>query len=187
FNSNGSRRGLDYSTAKFRNAFRRIAIIMRGGTRGEINTSLRALGMPRLQAPLAATGIPPSGQVAIVWNPQGQGAPNVAGNQPHDYWPGGRYVDYVGDDLYSQNFRAYWKGVQPLYNYGKPFILGEWAPWGTDDPTFVTNVFNWAKTHPRTAAIVYYDFSSTFDLSRKPRSLSAYRTLDQRPMFATTV
>jgi hypothetical protein len=186
FNSNGSRRGLDYSTAKFRAAFRRIAIIMRGGTRGEINTSLRALGMPRLQAPLAAAGIPPSGQVAIVWNPQGQGAPNVAGNQPHDYWPGGRYVDYVGDDLYSQNFRAFWKGVQPLYNYGKPFILGEWAPWGTDDPTFVTNVFNWTKTHPRTAAIVYYDLSSTFDLSRKPRSLSAYRTLDQRAMFATT-
>jgi hypothetical protein len=187
FNSNGSRRGLDYSTAKFRNAFRRIAIIMRGGTHAEINASLHALGLLGLQAPLATAGIPPSGQVAMVWNPQGAGAPNVAGNQPHDYWPGGRYVDYVGDDLYSQNFRAYWKGMQPLYNYGKPFILGEWAPWGTDDPTFVTNVFNWTKTHPRTAALVYYDLSSTFDLSRKPKSLSVYRTLDQRAKFATTV
>jgi hypothetical protein len=107
------------------NAFRRTATIMRGGTRDDINTRLHALGMHGLQASLAAAGIPPSGQVAMVWNPQGQGAPNVAGNQPHAYWPGGGYVDYVADDLYSQNFRAYWKGMQPLYNYGKPFILGE--------------------------------------------------------------
>jgi hypothetical protein len=186
FNSNGSRRSADYSTVNFRNAFRRIAIIMRGGTRAEINISLHAIGLPVLQAALPATGIPPSGLIAMVWNPQGQGAPNVAGNQPHDYWPGGRYVDYVGDDLYSQNFRAFWKGVQPLYNYGKPFVLGEWAPWGTDDPTFVSAVFNWTKTHPRTAAIVYYDLSSTFDLRGKPRSLSVYRTLAGRAMFATT-
>ena len=41
--------------------------------------------------------------------------------------------------------------------------------------------------HPRTAAIVYYDYSSTFDLSRKPRSLAAYRTLAARPMFSTSV
>jgi hypothetical protein len=187
FNQNGSRRGLQYSTAKFRAAFRRIAIIMRGGTRDVINARLHAAGLRRLQTSISAAGIEPSGQIALVWNPQGAGAPNVSGNQPKDYWPGRNYVDFVGDDLYSQHFRAYWKGMGPLYNMGKPFILGEWAPWGTDDPTFVKAVFNWAKYHPRTAAIVYYDYSSTFDLSRKPRSLAAYRTLAARPMFNTSV
>jgi beta-mannanase len=122
----------------------------------------------------------------MVWNPQGAGAPNVRGNQPHDYWPGTRYVDYVGDDLYDQGFRAYWKGMQPLYNYGKPFILGEWAPWGIDDPAFVSQVFNWVRTHPRTAALVYYDYSSTFSLGNKPRALKAYRTLAARTRFQTT-
>jgi hypothetical protein len=162
FNQNGSRRGASYSQANFKGAFRRIAIIMRGGTRAEINAKLAAAGLHRLQAPVAADGVPPSGLVAMVWNPQGAGAPN------------------------SQNFRAYWKGMAPLYNYGKPFILGEWAPWSTDDPTFVSQVLNWVKTHPRTAALVYYQSSSRFDLSRKPKSLAAYRKLDQRAVFKTT-
>jgi hypothetical protein len=47
-------------------------------------------------------------------------------------------------------------------------------------------VFNWVKTHPRTAALVYYDYSSTFDLGNKPRSLKAYRTLAARTRFNTT-
>lgn len=186
FNANGTRRNASHSTRSYKRAFRRIAIIMRGGTRAEINAGLHAAGLPRLQAPLPVTGIAPSGLVAMVWNPQGAGAPNVRGNGPHAYWPGKNYVDYVGDDLYDQGFRAYWKGMQPLYNYGKPFILGEWAPWGIDDPTFVSRVFNWVKTHPRTAALVYYDYSSTFALRTKPRSLKAYRTLAARTRFQTT-
>jgi hypothetical protein len=40
--------------------------------------------------------------------------------------------------------------------------------------------------HPRTAAIVYFDYSSTFDLGSKPRSLSAYRSQAGRAVFATT-
>ena len=187
FNSNGTRRGVNYSTGKYRGAFRRIAIIMRGGTKAQINANLAAAGLPALQAPLAASGITPSGQVEMVWNPQGRGAPDVAGNQPRNYWPGGAYVDFVGDDLYSQAFHAYWPGMKTLYGYGKPFILGEWAPWNADDPTFVNEVFTWARNHPRTAAIVYYDESSAFSLSTKPKSLSAYRAQAARAAFATTV
>jgi hypothetical protein len=186
FNANGTRKGAAYSTSKYRAAFRRIAIILRGGTRDAINAELHAAGLRLLQAPLSAAGIPPSGQIALVWNPQGAGSPNVTGNQPRDYYPGNAYVDYVADDLYAQGGNAYWKGMQPLYNYGKPFILGEWAPWGYDDPTFVNKVFSWARMHPRTAAIVYFDYSSTFDLGSKPRSLSAYRSQAGRAVFATT-
>ena len=124
FNANGTHRGAAYSTGNFKKAFRRIAIIMRGGTRAEINAALHAAGLPQLQAPLPAAGIPPSGLVAMVCETAGSRRAEREGNQPHDYWPGKNYVDYVGDDLYAQGFRAYWKGMQPLYNYGKPFILG---------------------------------------------------------------
>jgi len=96
-------------------------------------------------------------------------------------------VDYVADDLYEQGGHAYWSGMQPLYNYGKPFILGEWAPWGNDDPRFVSQVLGWVKTHPRTAALVYYQFRSPdFQLQAKPRSLRIYRSLAQRAVFQTT-
>ena len=52
-------------------------------------------------------------------------------------------------------------------------MLGEWAPWGTDDSGFVAQVFKWAESHPRTAAIVYYDLNARFNL--QPKSLAAYR------------
>ncbi|HEY2788911.1 MAG TPA: hypothetical protein VGI72_05605 [Gaiellales bacterium] len=173
FNQNGSSRGRNNSTATFRQAFRRISIIMHGGTLAQMNSKLTAVHMKRIQASLPASGITPSHQVAIVWNPQGAGSPPTAANAPMAYYPGSAYVDYVGDDLYAQNFRAYWKGVQPLYNLGKPFMLGEWAPWGTDDGGFVAQVFKWAEAHPRTAAIVYYDLNVRFNLQRK--ALAAYR------------
>jgi hypothetical protein len=187
FNANGTRKGANYATTQYRNAFRRIAIIMRGGTKAQINTELGAAHLRPLQAPLAASGITPSGQVEMLWNPQGRGAPDVAGNQPKNYWPGGAYVDFVGDDLYSQSFHAYWPGMKTLYGYGKPFVLGEWAPWSSDDPTFVNEVFNWARSHPRTAAIVYYAYSSAFSLGNKPKSLSAYRAQAARAAFNTSV
>jgi hypothetical protein len=187
YNANGTRRA-GHSAKNFRRAFRRAAIILRGGTKAEINAKLVAAGVPKLQSPLGTAGIVPSGKVAIVWNPQGAGAPNVRGNQPINYYPGKRYVDYVADDMYEIGGRAYWRGMQPLYNYGKPFILGEYAPWGNDDPVFVAKVLNWVRTHPRTAALVYFQFSRpAFRLSSKPRSLNVYRTLARRQVFDTTI
>ena len=44
----------------------------------------------------------PQPRVAMMWVPQSFGSPNIAGNQPADYWPGGRYVDWVGIDIYSK-------------------------------------------------------------------------------------
>jgi hypothetical protein len=187
FNANGTRRPAAYSAWNYRRAYRRIAIILRGGTSAQIDAGLAAAALRPLQATLADPGIPRSGKVAMVWNPQGAGTPNVRGNQPSNYYPGRGYVDYVADDLYEQGGHAYWRGMQPLYNYGKPFILGEWAPWGNDDPRFVSQVLTWVKTHPRTAALVYYQFSSpNFQLQAKPQSLRMYRWLARRAVFQTT-
>ena len=37
---------------------------------------------------------------------------SVAGNRPRDFWPGGDYVDYVGNDLYEISGKAdAWKGA----------------------------------------------------------------------------
>jgi hypothetical protein len=187
FDANGTRR-LGHSTKNFRRAFRRAAIILRGGTRADINAKLAAIGLPKLQSRLRTAGITPSGKVAMVWNPQGAGAPNIRGNRPRNYYPGDRYVDYVADDMYEIGGRAYWRGMQPLYNYGKPFVLGEYAPWGNDDPAFVAKVLDWARTHPRTAALVYFQFSRpAFRLASKPRSLRVYRHRARRQMFDTTI
>lgn len=189
FDRSGRPRGAAFATAQFRQAFRRIALIMRGGPVAGINRRLRALGMPPLRG-VSATSLTASGEVAMLWNPQGQGSPNIPGNQPRDFWPGSEYVDYVGNDLYEIGGRAFWPGMDALYNaFRKPFVIGEWAPWGYDSPEFVRQVFDWVASHPRTVGLVYFNKGwsgggGTFELRRKPRSLAAYRAAANGGRFA---
>jgi len=189
FDRSGRPRGAEFSTAQFKQAFRRIALIMRGGPSGRINRRLRTLGMPPLRG-VTATNLTASGKVAMLWNPQGQGSPNISGNQPSDFWPGSDYVDYVGNDLYEIRGRAFWPGMDALYNaFPKPFVIGEWAPWGTDSPGFVRQMFAWVAAHPRTVGVVYFNKGwsgggGTFELRTKPRSLAAYRESANAGRFA---
>lgn len=181
YTEGGAARGPGYTTADFRDAWARIALILHGGSVAVINDDLAGRGLPPVATELAS--LPRSGLVATVWNPQGAGAPNVFGNQPADYYPGDRYVDWVANNLFSQNFHAYWAGMEPMYRFqpDKPFMVAEWGPWGTDDSEFVTAMFNWVDSHPRASALVYYEGSgsetsaTTFDLNGKPEALAVYR------------
>ncbi len=90
-----------------------------------------------------------------MWVPQSTGSPNNSGNQPSDYWPGGRWVDWVGVDIYAKypNF----SGMERIYrSYHKPFVVGEWSPWDFDSPSFVHRLFNFAQSHNRVKMLVYY-------------------------------
>ena len=91
----------------------------------------------------------------MLWVPQVAGSPDVAGNEPRDYWPGSAWVDWVGTDFYGKypNF----SGLTSFYNAfaGQPFVFGEWALWGSDDPAFVDALFGWIGSHPRTRMLIY--------------------------------
>jgi hypothetical protein len=177
----GAPRGPAYSAMWFRKAFARITVIMHAGSVQTMNSKLRAHGLPALAS--GAAPIARSGQVLVMWNPQGVGSPDVAGNHTADYWPGPGSVDIVADDVYSIRFKADFANMDAMYaRYGaKPFVVAEWAPWGTDDPAFVTRMFDWAAAHPRTAGLVYFDRgwsggAGTFRLATKPKSLARYRS-----------
>lgn len=180
FNRNGTRRNADHSTKMYRRAFIRIALIVRGGDVALINRRLAANGMPALAT--AETWLPRSGRVAMVWNPQAEGSPNVRGNEPQAYYPGAPWVDFVANDLYVQSGRAHWTAHERLYaryQRAHPFMVAEYAPWGYDDPAFIRRMFDWAATHPRTVALLYFNGTAgpTFALANKPRSLAMYRKL----------
>ena len=186
----GAPRGAAFSAVWFRKAFARIAIIMHAGSPQTMNAKLRARGLPALSG---GTGeIARSGKVLVMWNPQGVGSPDVAGNHTADYWPGPASVDIVADDLYSIRFNADFADMDAMYaRYGaKPFVVGEWAPWGTDDPAFVGRMFDWAAAHPRTAGLVYFDRgwsggAGTFRLATKPKSLAVYRSRARAGRYLT--
>jgi hypothetical protein len=173
FNRDGSSRGARYSTAAFRKAFARIALLARGGSARKLNAKLRLLGQPAIAGDL------PVAQARIVWNPQGYGSPDIPANSAQAYFPGNEYVDVVANDLYDQGFNAAWDANEKLYaaHPGKSFAMAEWGLWGIDDPTFVERMAAFVKSHGRIEFLAYFNSKpgSIWDLSSKPRSRAAYR------------
>lgn len=173
FDRNGRSRGPAHSTKAFRSAWRRSALILRGGPVAAIDAKLRALHLPPVQGDGEDL---PQPQVALLWVPQTEGSPAIAANAPRAYWPGGAYVDWVGTDFYSRfpNFDK----LERFYDEfrGKPFVFGEWAIWGRDDPAFVRRFFSWIAAHPRVQMQLYNQGKLTdgpFRLNRYPRSRAA--------------
>jgi hypothetical protein len=175
FNENGSSRGPQNSTAAFRKAFARIALLARGGTTANINATLRRLGLPPARGSFQRT------RARIVWNPQGYGSPDIPANSAQAYYPGDAYVDVVANDLYDQRFNAAWDANEHLYaaHPSKPYGIAEWGLWDIDDPAFVERMAAFARTHRRLEFLAYYSGrpGSSFDLAGKPRSRAAYRKL----------
>jgi hypothetical protein len=188
FDESGRSRGPSHATAQFVRAFRRMAVILRGGRAAAIDRTLASLGLPPLRA---AGDLPRSGTVRIVWNPQGHGTPFIPANGPRAYWPGGAFVDVVGDDLYSDSGEPSWRGMDVLYAFGKPFLVAEWALEREDDPAWIHRMFAWVLSHPRTVGLVYFDQgwsggSGVYRLGTKPRGLAAERQEIRRPRFAAS-
>jgi hypothetical protein len=175
FNKDGSSRGASHSTSAFKAAWRRSALILRGGPVADIDAKLRGLGLPPVQTGAEALPQPP---IAMVWVPQTRGTPDIPANMPRAYWPGSAYVDWVGTDFYSRFPNFHW--LEDFYRDfgGKPFAFGEWALWGADDPGFVQRLFSWIGSHPRVRMVLYNQGKLTdgpFRLNRYPRSKAALR------------
>jgi hypothetical protein len=159
YDCEGKPRDGAHSALAYKRAFRRIYVIVHGGgKRAAINHRLRAAGVPPLQV---AVGGLPKAPVAILWSPLPSGSPTVPQNRPRHFYPGSRWVDWVGADFYAGY--PEWKSLTGLYRRfsGKPFAIPEWGVESGDDPSFVRKLFAWVHTHPRCKMVVYYqDFGS---------------------------
>jgi hypothetical protein len=196
YNSDGSARREGHSTRWFRLAWRRFTLILRGGSRDRINRRLMSMGLPRIVRAKSqddpvyeggADGIPlpigermPRPRVAMMWVPQSFGSPNIAGNQPADYWPGGRYVDWVGLDIYSKFAGAFDEAVEFFNEYDRwPFVIGEYGPWDNDfGGSFTGGLFRWAEAHERVKMMIYYrgvDPANSFNVQFYPGARQALR------------
>jgi hypothetical protein len=175
FGSDGGRRDSSHSTQAFRLAFARIYLLLHGGPGA--NGALTALGLPPVSQSLADN---PATVLRVIWNPQGFGSPDVRGNDPESYYPGDRFVDVVGNDLYNMGGGAAWEANERLYRShpDKPYAVPEWSNWGIDDPAFVLRMASFVRTHARVELIAYYNgrAGSTWDIASKPRTLAVYRS-----------
>lgn len=173
----GRSRGAAYTTGWFKKAWKRTALILRGGDVAAIDAKLARLKLQGVRTSAPALAQPP---VALAWVPLSFGNPEIAKNHPKHFWPGRRYVDWVGTTWYSP-FKAA-RAIGRFYAYRswrrKPFMFAEWGVWGRDEPGFVHTFFSFMKHHKRVRMAVYYQSSNlkkAFRLSAHPRSRSALR------------
>jgi hypothetical protein len=180
----GTARGGPHTPRWYKRAFRRIYVIVHGGGRkAAIDSRLAEAGLPPLQAGVRAL---PAAPVAIVWSPLPAGSPTVPQNRPRHFYPGSRWVDWVGTDFYASY--PEWDALTGLYRRfsGKPFALTEWGVEAGDDPNFVRKLFAWIEQHRRTKMLVYYqDFGSTsnYRIQNFPASLAVLRDRVHSPTF----
>ena len=176
YTASGRRKDASHSRAMFRKAFARVYLLLHGGTATQLSARLRALGLPGVSHDFEVNPYP---TLRVLWNPQGYGNPNVPGNRARAYYPGNRYVDVVGNDLYDIRGKVEWAANERLYkaHRSKPYAIAEWGLWGLDDPAFVRRMGGWARTHHRVQVLAYYAgrAGGIFDLGSKPRSRAAYR------------
>ena len=193
-NCNGTQRGGEHTTGWYKQAFRRISLIVKGGlTLEQVNATLAEIGLPPVNR---TTGAPPpvlpAAPVAIIWSPLPGGSPRVKGNFPGNYWPGSRWVDWVGTDFYSQY--PVWDDLNRFYAgkqwKRKPFAIAEWGVYGSDEPRFAKQLVSWTAKRQRVRMFVYYTgfgtpAENTYDLSHYPRTTNTLRLKIRRPNFLT--
>lgn len=200
FNADGSRRR-DHSTYQFKRAWKRLFLIVSGGKRSRINSKLVRLGMPRIYRAKSnrskvyeRKGVPrvlDRPKVAFMWMPLTRGSPNVPGNEPSAYFPGRKYVDWVGTDIYAKfgNDTA-WGLLNAFYKRwrGYPFAIGEYGPWDNDyKGTFTSRIHRWARKRVRVRALIYFrsvDPNNEFNLQHYPKAKRRLRKILNRGRYA---
>lgn len=171
FNADGTRRK-GKSPWAFKRAWRRFTLIIRGRKRNVINKQLRRHGMPRIyraKPPVAPVykrrdvpRILKRPRVSLMWVPQTFGSPNVPGNQPRNYFPGRKYVNWVGADIYSKYATpGVWRALNRFYRdrrwRRKTFVIGEYSPYDNDHSgAFVRKLFSWERKRRRVKMLLYY-------------------------------
>jgi hypothetical protein len=178
YDQRGRSRGRAFTPRQFVRAWRRATLVLRGGGVAAIDARLARLHLPPVRTAAATLPRPP---VSMQWVPLTGGNPEVARNDPARWWPGARYVDWVGSTWYSLFTRsdAFAAFMHRRPWRSKPFVFGEYGVWGAESPAFVTRFFDFVGHHPRVRMISYYEsalLKPAFRLSSHPRSRAALRS-----------
>jgi len=179
YRRNGTSKGPAYSPETYRKAFARMYVLLHGGPGTPINAALRRLGLPGFTGGDLASN-PPS-RLRVIWNPLGGGQPAVPGNAATRYYPGDRYLEIVGNDLYGEQGQFARPQNEALYAFarahGKPFAFPEYGLIDDDYPAFVRYVCEFIRGHFGIELAAYYksEAGSRYDLGDKPKSRQAYR------------
>ena len=181
FREDGSSKGPQYSTAAYRKAFARMYVILHGGARAMIDAALRRLGLPALASAAGDLPANPPSKLRIIWNPLGGGAPVIPANAATNFYPGDRYVDVVGNDMYSSTGEFSGEKNETLYAFarahGKPFAFPEFGVVRGDFPELIRYICSFIRGHGHIELAAYFEAKadSPYDLASMTKSRQTYR------------
>jgi hypothetical protein len=161
-----SSNGPGFSPQSYRLAFARISLILHGGPRPAINASLRRLGLP-LVGSQEDLPINPKGKLRVIWNP-------VAGNGGWlPFYPGDRWVDLVGNDMYGLGGDFSRGANEELYTFarahGKRYSFPEWGI-AVDQAEFVRYLCDFIKSRAAIELAAYFDSKAGSKCSARSRA-----------------
>lgn len=188
------------SHAHYRDAWRRTVILFEGGSKAQINAKLAALGLPGLTT--AASRVPATTNVSWVWCPS-HGTQFPEKQSVFDYYPGDRYVDWVGADWYAYGpgdanmvepkatakhgpNEIYDRLSGPASSGQKPFMMAEWGVRDADRPTWMADMLGWMAARPQVKAQVYFNVfahDGNSELQAAPRALQVFRSALSAPKW----
>ncbi len=168
-------KGAGMSTEAYRKAFARIFLILHGGPRVKIDVALQRLGLPYLTVHEDLPANPKGGKLAVIWNPLA----GVGGWMP--FYPGDKYVDLVGNDMYGEGVDFSRAENEQLYAFArahkKRYSFPEWGV-SVDQAEFVKYICDFIKAKPAIVLAAYFNSlgGSKWDLAPKPNSKKTYRS-----------
>ena len=138
--------------------------------------------------------------VTWVWSPNHNSVPDVEENDLTNYWPGDRYVDWVGVSGFNWGNAvqaSVWRGFDEIYqavypilaDFGKPIAITEISSTdvGGDKASWIRDAFFALAAYPRIDALVWYnnreDSARDWRVTTSPASLQAFRAGVADPQF----
>jgi hypothetical protein len=134
--------------------------------------------------------------VSWVWAPNWNSRPDEPWNDLTNYYPGDRYVDWVGVSGYPwhrETPETLFGTIYAEYAKRKPLMLAEVAGidrGGSTKADWIDLLRAWVDEHPALAALVWFDTDThpwtteNFRVDSSPEALAAYRELARDPRFA---
>jgi hypothetical protein len=133
--------------------------------------------------------------VSWVWSPHWRSRPDAEWNRPARYYPGDRYVDWVGVSGYNVGGESpadLFQDRYAEYAHRKPIIITEVAAVDRGDRTkagWITRFADWVRAHPAVGAVAWFDTDThpgtdeKWRIDSDERALAAFRAMADDPAF----
>jgi glycosyl hydrolase family 26 len=134
--------------------------------------------------------------VSWVWSPNWNNSPGASWNRFQAYYPGDKYVDWVGVsgyNLHRESPETLFKNIYAAYSARKPIMIAEVGSverGGSTKADWIDVFAAWVEARPAVGAVAWFDTDTHpgteehWRIDSNAISLAAYRTMANDPWFA---